>query len=240
VQIGSAAQFVHSHAGVDEALERRAEVSFPRKVRRAPFRRQTALARVLDPCLHDRAVRVDLVEVAATQTLVAQRADAFEQQRVRVLQRAVCFLGCAVGSERPMAPPPHVSGREPRADRGTFPCSEQVDCTARSFERLLRVTSEQMCCAQIGQSRIWKLVSGIGSTRRSVLAKNGTAAAPSRSRLATMPENQSMPSAQNPPLFAPGSDRLASSSPRYMRAISALPAKQALPATIVNPFTTLA
>ncbi len=88
-------------------------------VRRFADRRRSP--RMLDPCAHDRAVRVDLVEVAATQALVAQRTDAFEQQRVRVLQRALRFLGCAVRGQRLVAPPPHVSGREAGADCGDVP-----------------------------------------------------------------------------------------------------------------------
>ena len=46
-----------------------------------------------------------------------------------------------------------MSGRETGADCRTFPRSKQVDGTARRLERLLGVTGEQMCGAQIGQSQ---------------------------------------------------------------------------------------
>ncbi len=90
VQLGGAAQFVQAHPRVDESLERRAQVGFAGEMRGASLRREPASsARVRDPRADDVAVRVDLVEIAAAQALVAQAcrclpaANSIRQSRAR-------------------------------------------------------------------------------------------------------------------------------------------------------------
>jgi len=83
LQLGDASQLVQTHAGVCETLERRAKVRVAGEVRGLALERQSPSARLADPRRHDRAVRVDLVEVASSQALVAQRCDALHEQRRR-------------------------------------------------------------------------------------------------------------------------------------------------------------
>ena len=151
VQFLGAAQLVEAHPRIDEALERRSHVSFAAKVCVASLGGQAPPSRVRDPRLDDRAVRVDLVQVAAAQALVAQRADAFEQQLVGGFERRERLPVLALGGQRAVVPPPHMRGRQSRAERSAFTRTIEVGGSPRGIERGLALTLHQMRPAEVDQ-----------------------------------------------------------------------------------------
>ncbi len=144
MQFLGATQLVEAHPRVDEALERRSHVSFAAKVCVASLGGQAPPSRVRDPRLDDRPVPVDLVQVAAAQALVAQRADAFQQQLVGGFERRERLSVLALGGQRAVVPPPHMRGRESRAQRSAFTRTIQVGGSPRGIERGLALTLHQV------------------------------------------------------------------------------------------------
>src|SRR5256886_10985559 len=82
----------------------------------APFRGEPPLARVLDPREDDLAVRLDLVQVVAAQTFIAEAGDALQHELIGRLERLARFLRLLVGLQRLAMPPPDHCGGKDRND----------------------------------------------------------------------------------------------------------------------------
>jgi hypothetical protein len=139
-----AADLVQAHAGLGEALERRAQVGFAGKMRGLPLDGQTPAARVRDPRQDDRPVRVHLVEIAAPQAFVAQRGDAFEQKRVGRFQRFAGLRVPAVRRQRAVVPPQHFGGRRHGVEAVSLAGAKEVDGTGRGRERRSRIADAEI------------------------------------------------------------------------------------------------
>jgi hypothetical protein len=145
-----ASQLVEPHPGVDEALERGAQICSAREMRGSPLGGISPAGRVSHPLSHDVAVGLDLVEIAAAQGFVAQCADAFLQHVVGRLQRLVGFPGVALGRQRTVPPPPDVGRRQAGAQRAAFPLAVKLGRLFRCVDRAVDVAAEEMGRAQVG------------------------------------------------------------------------------------------
>jgi hypothetical protein len=106
MQLRGAAQLVQAQPRIHQPLERLAQVRFACEMGGPPLRRQAALARVLEPRMDNLAVPVDLVQVVASQTLIAQSGDALQQESVGHLERFARGRRLLVGLQGLAVPPP--------------------------------------------------------------------------------------------------------------------------------------
>ena len=162
------AQFVQSHAGIDKSLEGRAQVGVSRKMRGSPLGRIAATARVLDPGMHEVAVRGTLVEVAAAKSFVAQARDTVQQEAVSPFERAAGGDRLVTCEQRPVMPPPDVGRRRSVADNATLAGKLQLGRPPRCSEGRSGVSEAQMIFAKAGQDndRIARVLDAMNLTQR--------------------------------------------------------------------------
>ena len=150
VQRGDVAQLVHPRAGVHQPLEGRMEVDVPLQVRRAALHRQAPAPRMLDPGAHDVAVRVDLVEEAAAQALVAERLHPAQQVVVGGFQRGRRAARIA-RQQRAIAPPPDRARGLAGARALAAARLQEVERGLRLAHRTVRVAGDEARVREVGE-----------------------------------------------------------------------------------------
>ncbi len=183
------------------------------------FAGQPTPARVLDPGAHDRAVRVDLVEVAAAQAFVAQRADAFEQQVVRGFQRTGRLRRSPCAASAWWCHHHTCAGEMPAPMARLSRARVQRDGSPRGLERGLRVPSDQMRAAQIRQEQ--DLEAGRPASAAPGATRSPGTAPPPRRRprqLRSGPRATPCPAPRRRRCSRPAADRRPSISARCLRA----------------------
>ncbi len=142
VQFVGAAQLVQAQSRVHQPLERLAQVCFAGEMGRPPLRRQAALARVLEPRLDDFAVLVDLVEIVATESFVAQAGAALQHELIRHRERLARGQRLLVRAQRLRVSPPGHGGRH-AIERSQVVRTVQLRGAPRRRQRGARIAQRQ-------------------------------------------------------------------------------------------------
>ena len=111
---------------------------------------QAAPARVLEPRTNDLAVRLDLVQVVAAQTFVAQAGDAFAHDLIGGFERLARSEGLLVGLQGQAVRPPQLRRRHP-IERGEVMRAMQFGSAPRGSQRGTRLIQRQRGFPDTGQ-----------------------------------------------------------------------------------------
>src|SRR5690242_20107828 len=106
MQLFTAAQFVQPKTGIDQPLERLTQIRFAGQMGSTPLRRKPTLAGILDPRMDDLAMSLDLVQVVAAQSFVAQADNTLPHQLISHLQRLARSLRLLAGLQSLAVSPP--------------------------------------------------------------------------------------------------------------------------------------
>ncbi len=143
MQLVHTAQFVQAQPGIHQPFERLAQVCFARQMRGPSFQRQVAFARVPQPRMDDLAVHLDLVQVVAAQTFIAEVCNPLSHELIRHFERLAGGWRLLVGLQRLTVPPPCQWIRHP-VERRQIMRAMQFGGAARGGQSGARLAQRQV------------------------------------------------------------------------------------------------